>query len=169
MKCPLEFIIVFELCSSTLLSYLRETHKCRLQMKGCFRVMLLFPVPSDLWFFIPSWRGTNRKKWWSFSLHATVSNSMQTFLITFICIVQVFTENKSSRPGQLLLLTSAKQKRASCSVLTLLLVDWTYLLWYIHLSYLPTWNFLNSKIWLISTRFIKSSPLVLSIKLDNLI
>jgi len=44
-------------------------------------------------------------------------------------------ENKSRIPGQVPSSTFAKQKKGYCSVLMLLLVDLTYLLWYVILSY----------------------------------
>lgn len=108
---------------------------CRSQLKDWSRAMSLFPVPIVLFFYIYSWRDLNQRKWWSFSLHATLSSSMQIFSSAPDLTVWIFMENKSSTPGQLPSSTSVKLKKGSCSVLMLLLVDSTYLMWYVNFSF----------------------------------
>lgn len=87
-------------------------------------------MPRDLFFSTHFWRGICRRKWWSFSLHVTRSSSTLNFSDTFRLIALISMENKSNRNGPLPFLISAKQRRGSCYVLMLRLVDLIFLLWY---------------------------------------
>ena len=87
-------------------------------------------MPRDLSFCTPFWREICRRKWWSSSLHVTRSSFMLTFSDTFRWNALISMENKSNRKEPLPFLISAKQRKASCFVLMLRLVDLIFLLWY---------------------------------------
>ena len=110
----------------------------RSPMKGCSKAIVLCPAPRDLFFCIPSWKGTCQRKWWSSSLHATRSNSILNYWDTFRWTALISMENKSSRKGHQPFLTSAKQRRGSYYVLMLLLVGLIFLMWYVSFVYYLT-------------------------------
>ena len=123
-------------CSSILNFKFWQDPGCyRSPMTGCSKAIVSCPVPTDLSFCIPSWRGICLRKWWSFFLHVTQSNSMLSCWDTFKWTALISMESKSSWKGQLPFLTSAKQRRGSCYVLMLLLVGLIFLMWYVSFVY----------------------------------
>lgn len=114
----------------------------RSPMKGCSKAIVLCPVPRDLFFCIPSWRGICQRKWWSSSLHVTRWNSILNCWDIFRWIALISMESKSSWKGQVRSLASAKQRRESCYVLMLLLVGLIFLTWYISFVYQVMLEFL---------------------------